>query len=115
MIPYRKDLKATARDLRKNMTDAEKLLWSKIRRKQLKGVQFYRQKPLGKYIVDFYCPSAKLIIEVDGGQHYSDEGKAKVEKRDEYFNQLGFRVKHYSDREVLKNIDDVMEDIYQLL
>jgi len=115
MIPYRKDLKAVTRDLRKNMTDAEKLLWSEIRSKQLKGVQFYRQKPLGSYIVDFYCPSAKLIIEVDGGQHYSDEGQTKDAQRDAYFNKLGLRVKRYSDREVLKNINDVLEDIYKLL
>ena len=115
MIPYRKDLKAVTRELRKNMTDAEKLLWSEIRSKQLKGVQFYRQKPLGSYIVDFYCPSAKLIIEVDGGQHYSDEGQTKDAQRDAYFNKLGLRVKRYSDREVLKNINDVLEDIYKLL
>lgn len=55
--------------LRKNMTEAEKILWSKIRRKQLKGYQFYRQRVIGNYIVDFLCPKARLVIEVDGGQH----------------------------------------------
>ena len=62
------------------MADAEKLLWSKIRRKQIKGYQFYRQKNIGNYIVDFYCPSGKLILELDGGQHYSDEGLKKIKR-----------------------------------
>ena len=52
------------------MTDAEKLLWSRIRGKQLKGVHFYRQKTIGNFIVDFYCPKANLVIKLDGGQHY---------------------------------------------
>ena len=55
------------------MTDAEKLLWSKIRGKQFKGVQFYRQKTIGNFIIDFYCPKANLVIELDGGQHYNDD------------------------------------------
>ncbi|HEY3303744.1 MAG TPA: endonuclease domain-containing protein [Candidatus Binatia bacterium] len=54
------------------MTDVEKLLWSRIRGRQLKGFQVYRQKPVGSFIVDFYCPKANLVIELDGGQHYSE-------------------------------------------
>jgi len=72
MLPFNKELRQFARELRKNMTDAEKHVWSRIRRKQLKNSQFYRQKNIGNYIVDFYCPAAKLIIEIDGCQHYSD-------------------------------------------
>ena len=74
MIPYNKDLKPFARELRKNMTDAELHLWNRVRRKQINGYQFYRQKNIGSYIVDFYCPAAKLIIELDGSQHYTEEG-----------------------------------------
>lgn len=66
MDPYRKILKEPARLLRSNMTDAEQVLWHRIRRKQIQGVQFYRQKPLLAFIVDFYCPVAKLVIELDG-------------------------------------------------
>ena len=55
------------------MTDAENLLWRHIRRKQLNDIQFYRQKPIGNYIVDFYATAAKLVIEIDVGQHFSDE------------------------------------------
>jgi very-short-patch-repair endonuclease len=79
MLPYNNKLKPFSRSLRSNMTDAERLLWSKIRWKQFKGVQFYRQKIIGNYIADFYCPKLKLVIEVDGGQHYSAEGRENLE------------------------------------
>jgi len=71
------------------MTDAEKLLWSKIRGKQLSGLQFYRQKIIGNYIADFYCPKSRLVIEIDGGQHYSAEGKEKDRLRDESMTRAG--------------------------
>jgi hypothetical protein len=63
--------------------------WLKLRRKQLKGHQFYRQKIIGKYIVDFYCPKANLVIELDGGQHYSEIGKAKDRIRDKVLVEMG--------------------------
>ena len=97
------------------MTDAESVLWSKIRGKQLKGLQFYRQKIVGNYIADFYCPKSKLIIEVDGDQHYSNEGKEKDTIRDEYMKGAGLTVIRFSHREVLKNIDDVLEEIWRQL
>ncbi len=87
MLSYDKHLKKYSRQLRKNMTDAEMALWSKIRGKQLKGYQFYRQKPIGDFIVDFYCPKKNLVIEVDGGQHHSEEEKAKDSHRDKYFQR----------------------------
>jgi len=95
------------------MTDAERLLWSKLRRKQLKGLQTYRQRIIGNYIVDFYCPGSKLIIEIDGGQHYADKGIGKDKIRDEYMRDEGFRALRFSDREVLKNLDGVIERIYE--
>ena len=115
MLPFNKKLKKLSRELRKNMTDAERLLWSRIRRKQLKGYQFYRQKNIGNYIVDFYCPAAKLIIEIDGGQHYLEEGTAKNKIRDDYMSRLGFNVLRFSDREVFKNMREVLESIYEHL
>ena len=104
-----------ARVLRKNMTDAERFLWSKIRRKQLKEFQFYRQKNIGDYIVDFYCPAAKLIVEIDGGQHYSEENIVKDEVRDKFLSDLGFRVLRFSNSDVFKNIEGVVEEIYNHL
>ncbi|MGR3309949.1 MAG: endonuclease domain-containing protein [Candidatus Brocadiales bacterium] len=111
MQPYNKRLKKYSRKLRDNMTDAERLLWSKIRRKQLKDHQFYRQKIIGNYIVDFYCAKANLVIEIDGGQHYTDEGKEKDRVRDDYMASLGLKVLRFSDREVFVNLKEVMEKI----
>ena len=93
------------------MTDAERYLWTKIRMKQLKGYQFYRQKPIGDYIVDFFCPRAKLVIEVDGSQHYSDETTEYDRIRDEYMRSLGLRVLRFTNTEVMKNIEVVIESI----
>jgi very-short-patch-repair endonuclease len=111
MLPYNKNLKQPSRQLRENMTDAERHLWVKIRRKQLKGYQFYRQKPIGDYIVDFFCPRAKLVIEVDGGQHYSGEGSEYDSIRDEYLRSLGLRVMRFSNTDVLTRTEGVVESI----
>ncbi len=97
------------------MTEAEQVLWSKIRRKQLKGYQFYRQKIIGNYIVDFYCPKAKFIIELDGGGHYSNEGIKHDRKRDAYFRALGLEVLRFSDSEVFKNLKGILETIWEHL
>ena len=110
-LPYNKRLKAVARELRKNMTDAERKLWSHIRRKQINGLQFYRQFVIGNYIVDFYCPKSKLVIEVDGGQHFTDEGKESDQSRDAYLNSLGLCVLRYNNHEVLTNIEGVVSNL----
>jgi len=115
MLPFNKKLKTLAKKLRKNMTEAESFLWQRIRRKQLKGRQFYRQKNIGDYIVDFYCPSAKLIVELDGGQHYTEEGMNRDQIRDKYLENFGFSVLRFSDREVFKNIEGVLERIFEHL
>jgi very-short-patch-repair endonuclease len=111
MITYNRKLKNTARTLRKNMTDSEKLLWSRIRRKQLKGVQFYRQKIVGDYIVDFYCPSARIIVEVDGGQHFEPAAKLEDQRRDASLSRLGFRVLRFPSWEVMKEVDSIVDQI----
>ncbi len=115
MFQYDNNLKEYSRRLRKNMTDTEKLLWAKIRSKQMKGFQFYRQKPIGNFIVDFYCPKAKLVIELDGGQHYCENGKAKDSQRDEYMESIGLRVLRFSDREVFESLRAVIEKIWSYL
>ena len=115
MLQYNKKLKPLARELRKNMTDAENLLWSRIRRKQLKSYQFYRQKMIGNYIVDFYCPKGKLVIELDGSQHYTDDAKIKDEKRDRFLNRLGLRVLRFTNLDVLKNINAVLDNLASYL
>jgi very-short-patch-repair endonuclease len=115
MLSYDKQLKALSQYLRKNMTDAENMLWLKLRRKQLKGYPFYRQKIIGKYIVDFYCPRANLVVELDGGQHYSESGKAKDRTRDGVLSEMGIRVLRFSDREVFENMNGVMERVWGCL
>jgi very-short-patch-repair endonuclease len=115
MLSYNKNLKEHSKTLRKNMTNAESLLWSKLKSSQLKGYKFNRQKPIGNYIVDFYSIKAQLVIEVDGGQHYTDEGKEKDRIRDKYMTDRGLRVLRFSDVDVLKNIDGVIEVILRYL
>ncbi|WP_336165570.1 endonuclease domain-containing protein [Acinetobacter ursingii] len=113
MKSYNKNLKLPSRDLRKNMTDAEQVLWQSIRRKQILGLQFYRQKPLLNFIVDFYCPAADLVIECDGGQHYTEDGLAADKSRDHALNELGLMVLRFSNHEILTEIDGVVEVIYE--
>ncbi|MBA2124518.1 hypothetical protein B9J78_06280 [bacterium Unc6] len=115
MLYYNAKLKNLSRQLRKNMTDSERFLWSRVRGKQLKEMQFYRQKIIGNYISDFYCPKAKIVIELDGSQHYVEEGMEKDKQRDKYLKSLGIKVLRFSDIDVLKNIQTVLEEIYKNL
>ena len=112
MKPYNTNLKQPSRDLRNNMTDAEQLLWRKLRRKQILGLQFYRQKPILNFIVDFYCPAANLVIECDGGQHYTAEGLEADRARDQALAQLGLNMLRFDNRQILTEIDGVVEKIY---
>ncbi len=111
MLRYNRNLKQLSRQLRENMTDAERRLWAKIRMKQLKGCQFYRQKPIGDYIVDFFCPRAKLVIEVDGSHHLVGETIEYDRIRDEHFSSFGLRVLRFTNTDVLMRIEGVVERI----
>jgi len=112
MLQYGRHLKKYSRRLRKEMTEAERVLWSRIRGKQLKGLQVYRQKPIGRFVVAFYCPKAKLVIELDGGQHYTEELQAKDETRDRYMMTQGLKTLRFSDKEVFENLTGVLEEIW---
>jgi very-short-patch-repair endonuclease len=101
---------AKARALRRTMTDAEKKLWSLVRNNRL-GVKFRRQVPFGPYIVDFFCFSAKLVVELDGSQHYTAEGKEYDFHRDEFLKTQGLKVLRFSNREFLTNQDGVINVI----
>jgi very-short-patch-repair endonuclease len=113
MLPYNKNLKTIARQLRNNMTDSERALWARLRGKQLLGVQFYRQKPIGDYVVDFYAPRAKLVIEIDGSQHGSGDQVELDKQRDRYLSGLGLNVLRFNSREALTNTNEVAEVIYR--
>ena len=113
MQPYNKNLKQASRDLRNNMTDVEQLLWQRLRRKQILGLQFYRQKPILNFIVDFYCPAANLVIECDGNQYYTIDGLAADRIRDEALAQLELNVLRFDNGQILTEIDGVIELIFQ--
>ncbi|MGP8080077.1 MAG: endonuclease domain-containing protein [Dehalococcoidales bacterium] len=110
---YNGNLKKYSQNLRSRPTDAERKLWSKLRLKQLLGYQFYRQRVIGNYIVDFCSPALKLIIEVDGSQHYTDKGNRTDLIRDHYLRYCGFNVLRYNDYEVLTNTDGIVENILE--
>jgi len=115
MLRYKDQLKHKARQLRKNMTDSERVLWSRLRGKQISDVQFYRQKPIGEYIVDFFAPRTKLVIEVDGSQHLEEKQAEKDRYRDEYLATVGLKVLRFNSREVLEETDAVVEVIYRTM
>lgn len=109
IIPYRKDLKAKARELRKNSTLSEVILWQEIRKKQL-GVQFHRQVPILDYIVDFYCHELKLAIEINGSSH---EWKTKYDHlRIKRLESYGVKFLIFDDVDVKQNIKWVLNEIY---
>ncbi|MFA5604419.1 MAG: DUF559 domain-containing protein [Dehalococcoidales bacterium] len=113
MLSYRENLKKPSRKLRHKMTNTERYLWSKLKMKQLNGYQFYRQKPIGNYIVDFYCPSAKMVIEIDGSQHFYDDGLEHDKERDAYINNLGLKALRFTSVDVLKNLEGVIDKILE--
>ena len=112
MRPYSSKLKPLARTLRSRLTDSEQLLWSRLRRKQVLGVQFYRQRPVGNAIVDFYAPKAGLVVEVDGSQHFDAVQAQYDQQRTTALEQQGLRVLRFTNLEVLRELDSVVEKIY---
>lgn len=108
-LPQNESLRPLARELRKNSTLAEVLLWNQLKNKQFFNLDFDRQKIIGNYIVDFYCPALNLVIEVDGNSH--DNKLSYDLQRDEYFKKLGLQVIHFTDNDVKQNIGVVMEYI----
>jgi very-short-patch-repair endonuclease len=101
------DNTALAKNLRKNLTDAERFLWKHLRAKQVEELKFRRQEPIGKYIVDFVCFEKDLIIEVDGGQH----SEAVDSVRDAWLRSQGFTVLRFWNHDVLQNSEGVLEVI----
>lgn len=96
-----------ARQLRRDATTEEKLLWNALRRKTL-GVRFRRQQPLGHFVVDFYCHEARLAVELDGGQHAD---RPRDEWRDDWLRARGYEVVRYWNHEVREDLDAVVRDV----
>ena len=106
-------MKSRARKLRQNATDAETLLWRHLRDRRLAGFKFRRQHVIGHYIVDYVCPSEKLIVELDGGQH-ADRADYD-ERRTGYLESNGFRVVRFWNNDLLRDVDSVLVVILGLL
>jgi very-short-patch-repair endonuclease len=104
-----------ARELRTTSTEAERLLWSKLRDRRLDGYKFRRQHPVGPFFAHFACVEAKLIVEVDGGQHFDAEAQAADERRTATLARHGFHVLRFSNREMLLETDAVMSVIHDWL
>ena len=115
MLYYNKQLKKNAQRLRSNLTLAGQKLWSRLRSKQILNIQFYRQKTIGNYIVDFYAAKAKLIIELDGSQHQGVFHAQKDAFRDQYLRKLGLNVLRFNNLEVLHNLEGVLEVISEAI
>ena len=106
---------ARARELRKNMTPAEKMLWQRLRNYQLDGFYFRRQHPIKYFIADFYCAKADLIVEVDGGIHNNPDNKEWDINRTAELEKLGINVIRFTNEEVLNDIESVIQRIRQQL
>lgn len=107
----RRELRSRRKELRNHGTSAEATLWLLLKGKQLDGRKFRRQHSIGKYVVDFYCPSEKLAVEVDGEHHYTDEGQAHDEKRARYFESLGVTTIRFENCEVFDRQQAVLQEI----
>ena len=97
--------------MRKNLTPAEDLLWQRLRKKRFGGLRFRRQHPIGRFIVDFYCAEARLVIEVDGSVHRQPEHDEYDADRQEFLEQLGLKVIRFDNAQVLHQTDAVLEEI----
>jgi len=104
-------LRSNARALRKNSTDVERILWSELRDHRLNGASFRRQVPIKNFIADFVCHAAKLVIELDGGQHFSDDAERANASRSAIIEAQGFQVLRFSNHDVMTNRAGVLETI----
>ena len=113
-LQYNKNLKEFSRQLRNHSTLGEVLLWQELRAGQVEGCKFNRQKPLGNYIVDFYCKQLDLVIEVDGESHYHDDAPIRDKKRQNILEQMGLNFLRFDDQDVKQNMALVLEEIQVL-
>lgn len=113
VLKYNPKLKARAKELRKNSTLSEVLLWERIKNRQIKGYGFARQRPIDNYIVDFFCKELLFVIEIDGGSHY--ENKEYDDKRDNVLRELGIFVLRIGDSRIKKNIEGVIYEIEEVI
>ncbi len=112
---YDPKLKELARKLRNNGTRVEVMLWNRLKKKQVLGQDFHRQKPLGSYIADFYCPEARLVIEVDGRSHLNNGAVVRDREKDEYLKKRDLSVLRLRNEDVLNDIGNVLKRIESII
>jgi len=104
---------AAARRLRREATDLERVMWSRLRNGQMNGFRFRRQQPFGPYIADFYCASAKLVVELDGSQHFAVNNHVYDQVRTRFMEARGLCVLRFSNHDVIEDCDAVVETIWR--
>ena len=108
---YHRSLCEVRQSLRNKTTEPEQILWKRLRRNQLSGTKFRRQASIGRYVVDFYCPSQRLVIEVDGSSHFVAGAQEYDQWRTEFLKSLGLQVIRFTNAEVRANLDEVVASI----
>lgn len=111
LVYNHREYKTLRRNLRKQEVDAERILWSKLRNKQLQ-FRFRRQYGVGKYIIDFYCPKLKFAIEIDGSTHSTNKEIKNDLIREEFLSKFGIKTKRYTNTDIYDNLEEVILDIY---
>ena len=106
---YSRELLQVSKELRKSQTEAEEIIWEELKAKKLNGLKFRRQVPYDTFVIDFLCPSKKVILEIDGKIHLKT--RFRDQERDEYFMEKGYKVLRIKNEEVFHNLDDVMQRI----
>lgn len=114
-LPYNRNLKEFSRQLRNKSTLSEVILWQKLRAGQVNDYQFNRQKPLGRYIVDFYCKKLSLVIEVDGSSHFVGDAPIRDKERQDILESMGLQFLMFDNEDVKQNISFVMRVIYEFI
>ncbi len=115
IIHYNPDLKKLASQLRNQSTQSEIRLWEELKGRKLNGYRFIRQKPIGDYIVDFFCKEANIVIELDGASHHFEVTMEKDERKQFYLESIGLKVLRFDDEEVMSNMPNVLRVIEQAL
>lgn len=113
-LPYNKDLVPRAKELRKSMTKAERKIWYEVfRNKQFEELRWLRQRPIANFIVDFYCAKLKLVVEIDGGGHFTQAEKVYDKERTKVLERYGLTVIRFTNEEILKNLAGVHQRLLQ--
>ena len=114
-ISYKEELLIRRKELRRNLTPEEAVLWTQLKAKGLDGSKWRKQHSVGNYILDFYCPEAKLCVELDGERHYTFEGAREDDVRTSFLNKNGIRVVRFENRLIWENLQGVIDTIKQEL